>query len=100
MTRIPALRPFALGLAFAVAGTAAAAQCFADYRARRDAPYALVYGVIELPAPACASREAAAAEIARRIGGAGFTLLDVRGIFGPEGLASRRANAGDFFLNF
>jgi hypothetical protein len=99
---MPRLRPLALALAAALAltGTTAAAQCFADYRARRDTPYALIYGVIELPAAACGSREAAAAEIARRIGRGGFALLDVRGIFGPEGLEPRRANAGEYFLNF
>jgi hypothetical protein len=97
--------PRRLALAVALGGglclaAPAAAQCFADFRARRDAPYALIYGVIELPPAACTGREAAAAEIARRIGRAGFTLLDVRSLFGPEGLEARRDDAGDFFLNF
>lgn len=89
----------ALVLALTVAATAAGASCFADYKARRDQPYALAYGVIELPASAC-TPDAAAAETARRIGVDGWRLLGIVSIFGPEGLAARRADAGAHFLRY
>ena len=80
--------------------TPAAAQCFADYKASREPPLRLHYGVIALPANACASPQAAAAEISRRIGREGWTLLQVISIFGPEGLAERQRDAGAFHLRY
>jgi hypothetical protein len=95
-TRLPAL---ALALALALVAGAADAACYADYKARRDRPYALAYGVIELPDSAC-TPAAARAETAARIGRDGWTLLQIVSIFGPEGLAQRRADAGDHFLRY
>jgi hypothetical protein len=94
------LVPRALVLLALLAATPAAAACFADYKASREPPLRLHYGVIALPEPACASRGAASAEIARRIAREGWTLLDVVSLFGPEGLNRRQADAGDFFLRF
>ena len=79
--------------------SAARADCYADYKAKQDTPLRLHYGVIALPEPAC-TREAAAGEIARRIGQGGWTLLTVISIFGEDGLSSRRGEAGDYFLRF
>ena len=87
-------------LAMTLAAAPAAANCYADYKAKREPPLRLHYGVIALPEQACASRQAAAAEIARRIGPDGWTLLDVVGLFGPEGLDERRTDAGRFFLRY
>lgn len=98
---MPRLATLALATTLVLFGQSLAAQaaCYADYRARRDAPYALSYGVIELPASAC-SPAAAPAEIARRIARDGWTLLDVRSIFGPEGLNERKDRAGTHFLRY
>ncbi|TCM87566.1 hypothetical protein EV216_102119 [Rhodovulum steppense] len=79
---------------------AASAQCYADYKAKQDNPLRLHYGVIELPASACGSRGDAAREIDRRIGRNGWQLLNVMSIFGADGLAERKASAGQFFLRF
>ncbi len=79
---------------------AAAAECYADYKAKREPPLRLHYGVIALPDAACASRAVAAAEIAGRLRAAGWELLDVMTVFGPEGLAERQADAGAFFLRY
>ena len=87
------------GPSIALAGPAAA-QCYADYKASREPPLRLHYGTIALPQPACASRQAAAAEIARRIAADGWTLLGVVSIFGPEGLAERQRDAGPFHLRY
>jgi hypothetical protein len=80
----------------------AAAECYADYKAKRDNPLRLHYGVIALPDAACASREAAAPVIAHRIGGDGWTLLDVVSIFGAEELddEKRKESAGAYYLRY
>jgi hypothetical protein len=76
------------------------AACYADYKAKQDNPLRLHYGVIELPDSACGSTSAAASEISRRIARDGWTLLNVMGIFGQDGLAGRRASAGPYYLRY
>lgn len=93
--RIP-LAAAALVLALAAPVSAA---CFADYKAKREGPLQLHYGVAEVSDANC-SRDAAAAEIARRIARDGWELLSVMSVFGEDGLDSRRDSAGDFFLRY
>ncbi|CUH59943.1 hypothetical protein THS5294_01232 [Thalassobacter stenotrophicus] len=76
----------------------ATAACFADYKAKRDNPLRLHYGVVEVTG-AC-TVQAARAEIAQRIARDGWQLLNVVSIFGPEGLAERKESAGTYFLRF
>lgn len=75
-----------------------AAECYADYKAKQNNPLKLHYGVIQIRG-AC-SAAAAQQEIQSRIGPAGWTLLNVMSVFGPEGLQQRKANAGSYFLRF
>lgn len=88
----------ALALALTVAAPAAQAACYADYKARRDDPLQLHYGVIELRGPC--ERDAAEKEARSRLKAAGWKLLNVLAVFDEGGLNSRRGNAGDFFLRF
>lgn len=88
----------ATSLAVGLAAPAGAA-CFADYKAKREGPLQLHYGVAELADSDC-SREAAASEIARRIARDGWELLQVMSVFGDEGLDSRRDSAGAYFLRY
>lgn len=76
------------------------AACYADYKAKRDNPLRLHYGVIELPDAACASRQAAWQEISARLARSDWTLLSVVSVFGESGLNARKRSAGDFFLRF
>jgi hypothetical protein len=78
---------------------AAQAECFADYKAKQDSPLRLHYGVVAVPDAACSVR-AAAGVIAPRLAKRGWTLLNVVSVFGPDGLAERKANAGAYFLSF
>lgn len=78
----------------------AQAGCFADYKAKRDNPLKLHYGVIELPDTACSSKQAAANQIAGRIAGDGWTLLNVLGLFDESGLNQRKESAGAYFLRY
>ena len=96
-----AMTRFALTLLLALAAALPAqAACYADYKAKRDNPLRLHYGVMELPDPACGSRAAAEDAVRARLSGAGWELLNVVGIFGEDGLEQRRESAGDFFLRF
>ncbi len=90
----------ALALGLLLLAAPAGAACYADYKAKRDNPLRLHYGVIELPEAACRDRARARAEIARRLAEGRWTLLRVLGQFGPEGLDGRRESAGEFFLRF
>ncbi|MDR5652374.1 hypothetical protein [Ruixingdingia sedimenti] len=86
-------------LAALPAAAPAQAACYADYKAKRDGPLRLHYGVIELPAAAC-DPAAAAPVIAARIRADGWVLLNVMSVFGPEGLNQRKASAGPYFLRY
>lgn len=96
------LRPLALPVVLIIGLLAAspsfAAECYADYKAKRDTPLRLHYGVMQLHG-SCA-RGPARAEVSARLKQNGWKLLNVRSVFGPEGLAERKANAGSYYLRF
>lgn len=100
MKRLIAITGLAALVAFA--GLPAMAECYADYKAKRDDPLRLHYGVIALSDPACANTDAAGAEISRRIAMDGWTLLKVVSIFDATGLndETRKESAGDYFLRY
>lgn len=93
-------RILAISLLAALLAAPASAACYADYKAKKDNPLRLHYGVIELPNGACNNAGRAQRQIARRIAGGGWTLLNIVSFFGDDGLSQRRASAGDFFLRF
>lgn len=80
----------------ALAGTAEAA-CYADYKAKKDTPLRLHYGVAQV---SDCSAAGAAAELAPRLAAQGWVLLNVLGIFDENGLAERQQSAGQYFLRF
>lgn len=85
-------------VALAFAGPAAA-ECYADYKAKRDEPLKLHYGVAQVSDANCSSG-AAEGELSPRLAADGWTLLNVLSTFGPEGLEERKASAGEFFLRY
>jgi len=89
----------ALALLVAAASPAHAA-CYADYKAKQDAPLRLHYGVAELSDAACGSAQAAAVALAPRLAQNGWTLLNILSIFGPEGLEQRKDSAGSNYLRY
>jgi hypothetical protein len=94
------MRALILSIAVALAcANPSAAACFAEYKAKQDAPLRLAYGVAEVPDNAC-SRRAAKDVLGPRLAAAGWTLLNVISTFGPEGLDERKASAGDHFLRY
>jgi hypothetical protein len=95
------MKRLALAVILALAAALPAqAACYADYKAKRDNPLRLQYGVMELPDSACGDRSAAEPEVRARLAANGWELLNVVGIFGEDGLEQRRDSAGDFFLRF
>ncbi|HHB80582.1 MAG TPA: hypothetical protein ENK83_02380 [Aliiroseovarius sp.] len=89
----------ALALTLSLAGTAAQAGCYADYKAKKDNPLKLHYGVAQIAGDQC-NKGAAQAQIAARIAADGWRLLTVLSIFDDSGLAERKASAGKFFLRY
>jgi hypothetical protein len=85
-------------LALILAGPATA-ECYADYKAKRDEPLKLHYGVAQVSDANCSPR-AAKGELSPRLAADGWTLLNVLSTFGPEGLGERKASAGDYFLRY
>ena len=97
MTRI--LFSVALTLTMLTA-PAAKAACFADYKAKQDDPLRLHYGVMAVDAAPCAPSAAIEANVANRLDAAGWTLLQVEGVFDDSALEDKKADAGEFFLRF
>ena len=89
----------ALFAAAVMAASPASADCYADYKAKKDGPLRLHYGVAEVSDASC-DAASASSELAPRLADAGWTLLNVMSTFGPEGLDERKASAGDNFLRY
>lgn len=79
-------------------GLPASAACYADYKARRDNPLELHYGVAQISG-AC-TKANAQAQLSPRLGQDGWRLLNVLQVFDDSGLASRKQAAGRFFLRY
>ncbi len=92
------LTPLALVAAMAFALPASAA-CYADYKASMDDPLRLHYGVMGVSDDACNGGNAKA-EVRGRLDAAGWKLLNVLAVFGPEGLDERKDSAGEYFLRY
>ncbi|MCC7319446.1 MAG: hypothetical protein IT542_00555 [Rubellimicrobium sp.] len=83
---------------FVAAVTSAEAGCYADYKAKKDNPLQLQYGVAEILG-ACTPDDAYA-ELAPRLASDGWQLLEIVGTFDESGLEGRRASAGEYFLRY
>ena len=88
----------AFTLFLALAATGAQADCFADYKAKRDDPLKLHYGVAEVSG-AC-TKANARVELTPRVAVDGWTLLNVVSVFNDGGLEERKESAGAYFLRY
>lgn len=84
-------------LAFIVAAQTAQAACYADYKAKKDNPLRLHYGVAQVDN--CSAQSARAA-LKGRLEREGWTLLNVLGVFDDAGLSERKELAGKYYLRF
>ncbi len=78
--------------------TNAHAACYADYKAKRDNPLRLHYGVAEVRGDC--SVGAAQNELESRLSRDGWQLLNVLAVFDDDGLDSRKGEAGEYFLRY
>jgi hypothetical protein len=93
------MRLLFLSLSFATAFAAQAqAACYADYKASRDNPLELQYGVAEIFGDC--SAPAAEEELRPRLDADGWQLLEVLTTFDESGLEERRESAGQYFLRY
>ena len=76
------------------------AACYADYKASRDNPLKLHYGVMQIDTNPCAMSNAVRNNVAKRLGAAGWKLLGIKSVFDDSGLGKRKKDAGKFFLRF
>lgn len=79
-------------------GSVAEAGCYADYKAKRDNPLRLHYGVIQLH-NGC-KKKSAKREVRKRLKANGWVLLNVLSVFKENGLAKRQGSADRFFLRY
>ena len=75
------------------------AGCYADYKAKRDGPLRLHYGVVALPDQSC-TLPAATTYLETILAQANWQLLNVLGLFDESGLEERRDSAGRFYLRY
>lgn len=94
------MKQILLTLALVASAQMAQAACYADYKAKRDNPLKLHYGVIELPQTACQDAAKAAQQVAGRLNDEGWFLLKIQSIFDETGLNERKESAGEYFLRF
>lgn len=85
-------------LIFCLTAGAASADCYADYKAKRDDPLRLHYGVAAVRGD-CDTRSAAD-QLRPRLAGDGWQLLNVLGVFDDSGLDERKESAGEYFLRY
>jgi len=90
------LATFALTLVASMAD----ARCFADYKAKRDAPLRLHYGVVELNIDPCEITAEVERDVSTRIGADDWTLLQIGSTFDESELEGKRDDAGEFFLRY
>ena len=84
-------------LAFAVPADAA---CYADYKAKRENPLKLHYGVVQVDISPCSMSNDVTSQVRRKLQSGGWELLQVRSVFDDSGLGKRKRDAGEFFLRF
>lgn len=87
-------------VAFGTFAAPAHAACYADYKAKRDNPLQLHYGVIKIDSNPCAMSNKTQAAVANRLKSAGWQLLQIQSVFDDGGLEKRKRDAGKYFLRF
>ncbi|MBE0414309.1 hypothetical protein [Yoonia sp.] len=82
---------------YLTAGTASA-DCYADYKAKRDDPLRLHYGVAAVRGDC--DGQSAAEQLRPKLARDGWQLLNVLGVFDEAGLDERKESAGEYFLRY
>ncbi len=91
---------YAAILAALLAAGPVSAACFADYKAKKDSPLRLHYGVLQLDVEPCRMSNAVANTVRNRLANGGWTLLQVQSVFDERSLEAKKKDAGAYFLRF
>lgn len=95
------MTPFLLALAALTAlASPASAACYADYKAKRENPLKLHYGVMRIDSNSCKMSDKVKSTISQRLQSSGWQLLQVQSVFDDSGLEKRKRDAGAYFLRF
>ncbi len=73
------------------------AACYVEYKAKRDNPLRLHYGIVQLDDRSCRNPAPA---VARRIAAGGWQLLTVMGVLSRAEAERRRSDAGAYYLRY
>ncbi|MDE0968762.1 MAG: hypothetical protein OSA51_05075 [Octadecabacter sp.] len=84
--------------AILVVSSTAQAACFVDYKAKRDDPLQLHYGVAEIIGTCLL--EDALVELTPRLAAEDWQLLNILSVFNDDGLGKRLVNAGENYLRY
>lgn len=76
------------------------ADCYVDYKAKKNEPLRLHYGIARIDTSVCKDRDAAVLDLRARLQTNGWILLKLMDFFEQEGLEERKENAGAYFLKY
>ena len=94
---IMVLKFFSHLLFFVILSGSASSACFVDYKAKKNNPLRLHYGVVEINGSQCSLKEAHKL-VEVRIAEGDWLLLEVMSLFDENGLEKRKISAGKYFL--
>ena len=86
--------------AVAALASPASAACYADYKAKRENPLKLHYGVMRIDMNSCNMSDKVKSTVSKRLKSSGWKLLQVQSVFDDSGLEKRKRDAGEYFLRF
>lgn len=89
----------AASLAFALLPMASQAACYAEYKAKRDNPLKLHYGIAELLDGQC-DKATATAVLEPRLAANDWVLLSIVGFVDADALQGKKESAGAYFLRY
>jgi len=92
-------RLIAAAIALVVLPLGANAACYAEYKAKRDNPLKLHYGIAEVLDAQC-NTSAAKSALTPRLAADGWILLSVVGFVDEAALQGKKKSAGAYFLRY
>lgn len=95
----PFPRILAAALVLAFAPMASHAACYAEYKAKRDNPLKLHYGIAQLKDSQC-NNSAAKAALTPRLAADGWVFLSIIGFLDETAVQGKKQSAGAYFLRY
>ncbi len=75
-------------------------NCYVDYKAKKNNPLRLHYGISKINTDLCENRNAITLDLESRLQSSGWILLKLLDVFGNEGIDERKDSAGIYFLKY